>query len=89
MPLRNKENLKIKYRLSIFYQQIGDLLTNLFTGHLIGHFKFGKYCVYMSFGAIKKPCKHNIYRVLGTFKDALSGLDGTRTRDPMRDRHVF
>ena len=21
--------------------------------------------------------------------DVLSGLDGTRTRDPMRDRHVF
>jgi hypothetical protein len=26
---------------------------------------------------------------LGGFNFAFRGLDGTRTRDPMRDRHVF
>ena len=31
---------------------------------------------------IKKPCKSMTYRVC-------CGLDGTRTRDPVRDRHVF
>ena len=31
----------------------------------------------------KKPDNHLIIRFL------IGGLDGTRTRDPMRDRHVF
>jgi hypothetical protein len=31
----------------------------------------------------KKPDNHLIIRLL------VGGLDGTRTRDPMRDRHVF
>lgn len=30
-----------------------------------------------------------IYRLLGNFDIVFSGMDGTRTRDPMRDRHVF
>ena len=30
-----------------------------------------------------------IYRLLTNFYIVSGGLDGTRTRDPMRDRHVF
>ena len=30
-----------------------------------------------------------IYRLLMYFNIVIGGLDGTRTRDPMRDRHVF
>jgi hypothetical protein len=30
-----------------------------------------------------------IYRLLGNFDIVFSGMDGIRTRDPMRDRHVF
>ena len=32
-------------------------------------------------------CKQHNALILKAFK--LCGLDGTRTRDPMRDRHVF
>ena len=38
---------------------------------------------------MKKPVNHMIYRLLEEFGITPSGLDGTRTRDPMRDRHVF
>jgi hypothetical protein len=37
----------------------------------------------------KKACKHLIYRPLVVFNFVIGGMDGTRTRDPMRDRHVF
>ncbi len=29
------------------------------------------------------------FRLLLSFATAVGGPDGTRTRDPMRDRHVF
>ncbi len=38
---------------------------------------------------MKKACKHLVYRLLHKFGNIPSGLDGTRTRDPLRDRQVF
>ena len=49
-------------------------------------------CIY---GMRGKLVSHNAFcadtkKASVTFvTDALSGMDGTRTRDPMRDRHVF
>ena len=53
------------------------------------HCFFGKTCIFWHFRANKKACKRLIYRLLVVFDIAFSGMDGTRTRDPMRDRHVF
>ena len=42
-------------------------------------------CVLLGKGKEKRPILHWIVKS-GVF---LCGMDGTRTRDPMRDRHVF
>ena len=36
-----------------------------------------------------KYCKQNNLFIMKRLCFVICGLDGTRTRDPMRDRHVF
>jgi len=38
---------------------------------------------------MKKACKHLVYRLLPKFGNIPSGLVGTRTRAPLRDRLLF
>ena len=47
------------------------------------------YMVFFDIKKNKKARKYLIYRLFANSSTNSSGLDGTRTRDPLRDRQVF